>query len=419
MAVAQAVLSAYENALGQFDRAARYIKLEAGMYDILRACKRELTTHFPVRMDDGAIRVFTGYRIQHNLARGPAKGGIRYYPKVNLDEVRALAMWMTWKCAVVNIPFGGAKGGVACDAKSMSLAELERLTRRFTSEISLLLGPERDILAPDMYTNAQVMGWMMDTYSMNKGYSVPGVVTGKPLSIGGSRGRVDATGRGCFYIIMEAARVLDLDLLSSTVSVQGFGNAGISVASRMHELGSKVIAVSDSSGGVINQRGLNIRELIRHKTETGSVVGFPDTESCSPTDVLEIPCDVLIPAAMENQVTGDNAERVRAKLVAECANGPLTLEADDILHEKGVFLLPDILANAGGVVVSYFEWVQNLQELFWKEDHIHQQLREIMSGAFARVYEKAQLLDVDMRTAAMAVAISTVQEATMMRGIFP
>ena len=410
---------AYRMAQWQFGQAAERLGLDEGMREILRSVNRELTVNFPVFMDDGSIRVFTGYRVQHNLARGPTKGGIRYHPQVTLSEIRALAMWMTWKCAVVNIPYGGAKGGVQCNPKALSDKELERLTRRYTTEVSILLGPESDIPAPDVYTNARIMGWMMDTYSMHKGYSVPGVVTGKPLSIGGSVGRTDATGHGCVCVIAAAAQQLDLELEGATVSIQGFGNVGAAAAKVLAEHGCKIVAVSDSQGGVMNPHGLDVVGLLQHKNATGAVNGFPDSEAVMREEVLELPCDILVPAALEGQITAGNAPRLRAKIVAEAANGPTTPEADKILEERGLLILPDILANAGGVVVSYFEWVQNLQSLFWKDEQVHTQLQEIMERSFHAVHEMAERERVDMRMAAQMLAIQRVVEAILDRGVYP
>jgi glutamate dehydrogenase (NAD(P)+) len=409
----------YRIAQQQFDEAAEHLGLDAGMRDILRAINRELTVNFPVYMDDGSIRVFTGYRVQHNLARGPAKGGIRYHPQVTLNDVRALSMWMTWKCAVVNIPYGGAKGGVQCNPKVMSDRELERLTRRYTTEISILLGPESDIPAPDVYTNARVMGWIMDTYSMHKGYSVPGVVTGKPLSIGGSVGRADATGRGCAAVIAAAAQHRGMALEGATVAIQGFGNAGTAAAQILAERGCHIVAVSDSQGGVYQARGLDVAALLKHKAATGSVIGLPQSEGLTSEESLEVPCDILIPAALENQITERNAPRLRAKIVAEAANGPTTPGADKILADRGIAILPDILTNAGGVVVSYFEWVQNLQSLFWREAQVHAQLQGIMETAFEAVSDMAERHGVGMRTAAQMLAIQRVVQATLDRGVYP
>ncbi|HEX9015539.1 MAG TPA: Glu/Leu/Phe/Val dehydrogenase [Chloroflexota bacterium] len=411
--------TAYDMALEQFNAAADKLNLEQGMREILSNCKRELTVHFPVRMDDGTIKVFTGYRIEHNMARGPAKGGIRYHPQVDLYEVRALAMWMTWKCAVVGIPYGGAKGGVICDPKSMSLGELERMTRRYTSEISLLIGPERDIPAPDVNTNPQVMAWLMDTFSMTRGYSVPAVTTGKPLAIGGSEGRNEATAKGCHFAIREAAKVLGMDIKGARAVVQGFGNAGSASARFLADDGAKVIAVSDSRGGAFNPNGLNPYDVLRYKEETGSVVGAPRTERISNEELLELECDILVPAALEKQLTAKNAGRVKARLIAEDANGPTTPEADRIFREKGIMVVPDILANAGGVTVSYFEWVQDLQSFFWSEDEINGKLEQIMIRAFRDVKKMADDFDVDFRTAANMVAVKRVSDATKIRGIYP
>jgi len=411
--------TAFDMAREQFNAAADKLNLEPGLRQILSNCKRELTVHFPVRMDDDTVRVFTGYRIEHNYARGPAKGGIRFHPQVDINEVRALAMWMTWKCAVVGIPYGGAKGGVVCDPKVLSQRELERLTRRYTSEISVVIGPERDIPAPDVNTNPQIMAWLMDTYSMHKGYSVPAITTGKPLAIGGSEGRNEATARGCHYTIREAARVLGLNLKGATAVVQGFGNAGAASARFLAEEGAKVIAVSDSRGGVFNGNGLNPWELIRFKQETGSVVGAPKTEPITNAELLELECDILVPAALEKQLTGKNAPRVKAKLIAEDANGPTTPEADRIFREKGILVIPDILANAGGVTVSYFEWVQDLMAFFWTVDEINARLETIMTRAFRDVKSMADEHNVDMRTAANMLAIKRVADATRIRGIYP
>jgi glutamate dehydrogenase (NAD(P)+) len=370
-------------------------------------------------MDDGTTRVFTGYRVWHNVTRGPAKGGVRYHPQVDLDEVRALAMWMTWKCACVKIPYGGAKGGVTCDPKAMSARELERLTRRYTTEIADLIGPDSDIPAPDVNTNAQTMAWLMDTYSMHRGYSVPGVVTGKPVSIGGSEGRSEATGRGVVYTIQEAAKAIGLGIEGARVAVQGFGNAGEAAARFIQELGARVIAVSDSRGGVFRGDGLDLPLVSRHKQETGSVVGAPRTRPISNTDLLELDCDVLVPAALEGVITGQNAGRIRARIVAEAANGPTSPEADDLLHERGVMVIPDILCNAGGVTVSYFEWVQDREEFFWTIDEINARLRRVLVRAFEDVYRTSVEHAVDMRLAAYMLSVSRVAEATLTRGIYP
>ncbi|TAK34762.1 MAG: Glu/Leu/Phe/Val dehydrogenase [Chloroflexota bacterium] len=395
------------------------LNLQQDLRDTLRSCMRELIVSFPVGMDDGSVRVLRGYRIQHNIARGPAKGGIRYSPNVSLDEVRALSMWMTWKCAVVNIPFGGAKGGVICDPKSMSIGELERLTRRYTTEISILIGPEKDIPAPDMNTSPQVMAWIMDTYSMHVGYSVPAVVTGKPLSIGGSEGRTEATGRGCLFTIRQALKHLGLQIQKCTAAVQGFGNVGATAASLLHLDGCKVVALSDSRGGIYNPAGIDPRQVVRFKAETGSVVGFPGTKPVSNAELLELPCDILVPAAMESQITSVNAGRIKAKIVAEGANGPVTPDADRKLIEKGIFVIPDILANAGGVTVSYFEWVQDLQSFFWSEEEINARLERIINRAFQDTLAMSTSRSVDMRTAAYLLAVSRVAEATRVRGRYP
>jgi glutamate dehydrogenase (NAD(P)+) len=412
-------VNAWEVAQRQFDLAADRLALEEGLRETLRVPKRELSVNFPVRMDDGRVKVFQGFRVQHNVARGPGKGGIRFHQATDLDEVRALAMWMTWKCAVVDIPFGGAKGGVVCDPKHLSLAELERLTRRYTSEISVIIGPDRDIPAPDVNTTPQVMAWLMDTYSQQAGYSVPAVVTGKPLAIGGSRGRNEATGRGCVHTVEQAACHVGLDLDGARVVVQGFGNAGSIAARFLQDLGCKVVGVSDSRGAVYAPQGLNARHAVEHKARTGSVVGLAETEPVSDAELLELPCDILVPAALENQITGWNADRIRARLIAEAANGPTTPEADQILRDRGVFVIPDILCNAGGVTVSYFEWVQDLQNLFWREEEVNRRLREVMTDAFDAVMAKALAFDVDLRTAAQMLAISRVAEAAQVRGLYP
>lgn len=386
----------------------------------LRECERELIVNFPVRMDDGTVRVFTGFRVQHNDTRGPAKGGIRYHPDVTLDETRALAARMTLKTAVANIPYGGAKGAVICNPKLMSHDELERLTRRYTAEISLLIGPESDIPAPDVGTNPQIMSWIMDTYSMLRGYSVPGVVTGKPLEIGGSKGRLAATGRGCVIAAQLAANYLNMDLKGLTAVVQGMGNVGSVAAELLTEEGCRVIAVSDSRGGVYNgTKGLDLTKIMSHKKETGSVVGADDTEAVTNDEMLTLPCDILVPAALENQITENNASKVKAKIISEGANGPTTSEADKILDGNGVFVVPDILANVGGVIVSYFEWVQNIQCLFWDEEEVNQQLQKVLSTAFAQVLKISQIEKVCMREAAYMLAIERLARAMTLRGIFP
>ncbi|MBI4840958.1 MAG: Glu/Leu/Phe/Val dehydrogenase [candidate division NC10 bacterium] len=406
-------------ALRLFNIAAEHLNLDSGIREKLKWPKRELTVHFPVKMDDGSIHVFVGYRVQHNVTRGQAKGGIRYHPDVTLEEVRALAALMTWKCAVVNVPFGGAKGGVRCDPKKMSLRELEGLTRRYTTEISVFLGPESDIPAPDVYTNAQTMAWIMDTYSMHKGYSVPGVVTGKPIAIGGSLGRKEATARGCVFTIQEAARELGLDLSRATAVIQGYGNAGSIAAMLLHELGVRIIAVSDSRGGAFNPKGIDPARALEHKGKTGTVATFPEADRIGNQELLELPCDILVPAALEGVITKENGPRIKARILAEAANGPTTPEADPILFANNVYVIPDILANAGGVTVSYFEWVQNLEMLHWSEDDVNRRLRDIMTRSFQEVREIAAKERVDMRTAAYILAVGRVAEATLLRGVYP
>ena len=409
----------WEMALQQLDGVAGRLKLDRGIHQRLRNPKRVLIVSIPIRMDDGREEVFTGYRVQHNLARGPGKGGIRYHPGVTLDEVKALAMWMTWKCAVVDIPFGGAKGGVVCNPKAMSVRELERMTRRYTSELFILIGPDRDIPAPDVYTDAQTMAWIMDTYSMRVGHSVPGVVTGKPLSVGGSRGREEATGRGCVFTISDAARHLGLPLDGAAVAVQGFGNVGAIAARLMLDYGSRVVAVSDSGGAIYNPKGLDLKAVSAHKREAGTVVGYKDSDRITNAELLATKCDVLIPAALENQITEANAQTIRARIVAEGANGPTTPAADRILAERNVFLIPDVLANAGGVTVSYFEWVQGIQEYFWTEEEVNGKLKGIMTRSFAEVLDIHLRERVDMRTAAYMLAVSRVAEASRTRGLYP
>jgi len=412
-------LNPFAIAQRQFDHAAEILKLEPWLRDVLRRPKRQLIVSIPTKMDDGSIKVFEGYRVQHSLARGPAKGGIRYHPSVTLDEVKALASWMTWKCATVNIPYGGGKGGVVCDPKKMSQHELEGMTRRYASEISVIIGPERDIPAPDVYTNAQTMAWIMDTYSMTVGSTQLGVVTGKPLQIGGSQGRHEATARGCQFVIREACREKTIPLKSMRVAVQGFGNAGSIAARLLSEDGARVIAVSDSSGGIQNPKGLDINAVQAHKDATGSLRGYREAEPISNEKLLELECEVLVPAALENQITQENAPRIRAKIVAEAANGPTTPGADEILHANGIFLIPDILANAGGVTVSYFEWVQSLQAFFWEENQVNHHLEKVMTRAFNEVLAIARKFDVHMRTAAYILAVGRVAEATRIRGIYP
>ncbi len=409
----------YEVAVEQFNTAADELDLNMGLRKVLTKPHRELTVNFPVRLDNGDIEVFTGYRVQHNIARGPAKGGIRYHQDVDIDEVRALAMWMTWKCATVNIPYGGGKGGVIVDPRNLSLREVEGLTRRFTTEISIIIGPYEDIPAPDVNTNAQTMAWMMDTYSMHKGHSIPAVVTGKPLAVGGSAGRNEATGRGVQFVTREAARTISLDLNGARTVVQGFGNVGSISAKLLHQDGCKVIAVSDVYGALYNESGLDIPTLIRFAQEHGSLKEYTEGDRISNDELLTLDCDILVPAALENQLTGQNAGEVKAKLIVEGANGPTTPEADRIFRERGILLIPDILANAGGVTVSYFEWVQAMQSFFWVESDVNNKLEGIMTRSFNDVYSIATERDLDMRTAAYVLAVGRVAEATTLRGLYP
>lgn len=410
----------YDNAVQHVERVGHMLGLNECMIEILKRPRRELTVNFPVRMDDGRVKNFVGYRVQHNSARGPCKGGIRYHPNVTLDEIRALSMWMTWKCAVVGIPFGGAKGGVICNPKEMSRTELERLTRRYASEIQIIIGPQADIPAPDVYTDSQTMAWIMDTYSSHVGYSVPGCVTGKPIEIGGSRGRDEATSRGLMYVAEQAAARKGIDMKDARVVVQGFGNVGWNVARLLtDEAGCKVIAVSDSNGGIVDRGGLDPVKVMEHKKRSGTVEGFSGSESVSNEDLLLLDCDILVPAALENQITAENAGRISAKMVVEGANGPTTPEADAILFKRGIMLAPDILANAGGVTASYFEWVQDLQFFFWTNDEVKERLRTIMNNSFERVYEISLRDKVDLRTAANMMAMKEVARAIELRGLFP
>jgi glutamate dehydrogenase (NAD(P)+) len=413
------IVNPYDMAIAQFDEAADRLGLSQAMRAILRKPKRELIVNFPVRMDNGDVEMFTGYRVQHNINRGPAKGGIRFSPEVSLDEVRALAMWMTWKCAVVGIPFGGAKGGVICDPHKLSRSELERLSRRYATEISILIGPDSDIPAPDMNTNPQIMAWMMDTFSMHKGFSIPAVITGKPLAIGGSEGRLEATARGVQFVAIEAMHDLGMRPEDCSVAVQGFGNVGSISARLLHELGCRVVAVSDISGGVYNAKGIDVYRALRHSKEHGSLRGLPDAEAVTNSELLELPCGVLVPAALENQLTAKNAARIKARLIIEAANGPTTPEADHILNERGIMIVPDILANAGGVTVSYFEWVQDLQRFFWAEHEINNRLESIMTRAYRASRAKADEQDTTLRMGSYLLAVARVAEATEIRGVYP
>lgn len=412
-------LNPYQIAVEQLENVAKIINLDKGILDMLRIPQRVLSVQVPVRMDDGSIKVFQGYRSQHCNALGPWKGGIRYHPGVTLDEVKALSMWMTWKCAVVGIPLGGGKGGITCDPKKMSQAELERMTRRYAFAISPIIGPESDIPAPDVYTNPQTMAWIMDTYSMVRGYTTLGVVTGKPLLLGGSKGRNEATGRGVQIIACEALKYNKMPIKGATAAVQGFGNVGAIGAKLMQDQGMKVVAVSDSKGGIYNPKGLDIPSVMKWKAETGAVKDFKGAENITNEEILELKVDVLSPSGLENAITKNNADKIQAKITSEGANGPTTPEADEILYNNGVFVCPDVLANAGGVTVSYFEWVQGLQNYFWSEEDVNKQLTNIMVNAFHQVMEQAQKYKVNNRKAAYFLAVNRVAEAIKLRGLFP
>ncbi len=410
-------LNPFEIAQSQLDTAAEVLKLDAGMHAFLREPIRELHVSLPVRMDDGNVQVFRGFRVQYNDARGPTKGGIRFHPEETIDTVRALAAWMTWKCSIMDLPLGGGKGGVVCNPKSMSKGELERLSRAYVRQVGRILGPQMDIPAPDVYTDAQIMSWMMDEYSAMQGYNVPGVITGKPLCLGGSCGRNDATARGGMYTVREAAKALSIDLKGKKAAVQGYGNAGY----YGHELGQEllglsIVAVSDSKGAIYNEAGLDPEEVIAHKGKTGSVVDFPGSENITNAELLALDVTVLFPAALENQITGQNAADVKAAILAELANGPTTPEADKVLHQNGVFVIPDFLCNAGGVTVSYFEQVQNAYNYYWPMEEVYQKLDEKMTAAFQSMYDMAQAYQVDNRVAAYLVAVNRVAEAVSMRG---
>jgi glutamate dehydrogenase (NAD(P)+) len=403
----------------QFDMAAEFLKLDPGLRQILRTPKRIMEVSIPTKMDNGQVKVMTGYRVQHNIARGPGKGGIRYHPSVTLDEVKALAAWMTWKTATVNVPFGGAKGGVICDPKRMSKGELERMTRRYASEILPIIGPDQDIPAPDVYTDSQTMAWIMDTYSMTMGHTVHGVVTGKPLSIGGSAGRSEATALGVVYVVEEACKLKKIPIRGATVAVQGFGNAGATAARLFAERKAKIIALSDTRGGVTNSRGIDPIKAIRYKERSGTVVGMPGASRISNEDLLTMKCDILVPAALENVITLQNADSVKARIVAEAANGPTTPHADEILARRGITVLPDILANAGGVTVSYLEWVQNLEGLVWELDQVNASMQKTMVRAFHEMVDTMRKHHVPPRAGAMILAVGRVAEATLVRGLFP
>ena len=409
----------YDLAKEQLRRVAALFAIDPNLVNVLQECKKAVVVSVPVTMDDGHILAFQGYRVTHNIARGPSKGGIRYHPDVELNEVKALAMWMTWKCALMGIPFGGAKGGIAVDPKKLSPGELQRMTRRYTSEIINEIGPEKDIPAPDVGTDPSVMAWIFDTYSMNKGHSVLGVVTGKPLNVGGSLGRLEATAHGALYCIQEAIRKREMRMEGLRVAVQGFGNVGSFLAKFLGEQGATVIAVSDSRGGIYNESGLDMAAVLAHKQETGALEGLRGAESITNDELLLLDCDVLAPCALEQVITRDNADQVKAKIIAEGANGPVTPSADEILDERGILVLPDVLANAGGVVVSYFEWVQGLQEYFWKEDEINSKLRDITTRAFNETWRTAEDRKTSMRLSAYGLAVRRVADATVTRGLYP
>ena len=409
----------YRMAVEQLDAVAKRINLDAGIHERLRYPRRALVVSVPTHMDDGHTEVFIGYRVHHNTVLGPTKGGIRYHPEVSLGEVTALAMLMSWKCALMGLPYGGAKGGVACDPGTMSQRELEHMTRRYTAEVMLFIGPDLDIPAPDLGTNEQTMAWIMDTYAMTQGRTVPGVVTGKPILIGGSAGRRDATGRGLVYALGPALKGLGLDLKGARVVVQGFGNVGSVAARLLWREGCTIVGISDARGGITSSQGMDIRELTNHVKESGSVVGFPGTEPISNAGLLELPCDILVPAAVGGQITVHNADRIRARVIAEGANGPTTTEADEILADRGILVIPDILANAGGVVVSYFEWVQGLQYYFWRESEINTRLQELIIRAFNQVMALSKREAVNLRTAALMLGIRRVAEGFQLRGFYP
>ena len=417
-AVHEDELNPWLSAEARFDAAATRLGIEEGMRKVLRSSSREITVHIPVQLDDGRIEVFTGYRVQHSIARGPAKGGIRYAPDVTLDEVRALAAWMAWKCAVVNIPFGGGKGGVICDPSLLSKGELERITRRYTAEILDFIGPERDVPAPDMNTNEQTMAWIMDTYSMHVRHTTTAVVTGKPLNLGGSRGRPEATGRGCMIVTQQALRRFGLEPSNTRVVIQGFGNVGGMAAKLMSRAGFKIVCIIEYDGAVYNPHGLDIAALIKHRDETGSITGFAEAEDIDREEAMFLECEVLLPAARENVITSANADRLRCKILCEGANGPTTHVADSILQDKKVFVIPDILANAGGVTVSYFEWVQDRQGFFWNEQLVNGRLEEIMVNSFRDVVGYGDKHGVNNRIAAYMLALDRVQFAITLRGIY-
>jgi len=411
-------ISSFQNAMIQFDEAAKRLKVDPSMLEIIKQPRRSVIVKLPILMDDGSFKVFTGYRVQHSIIRGPAKGGIRYHPDVTLDEVSALAAWMTWKCAIVGIPFGGGKGGITCDPSKLSKRELERLTRRYTADLIDILGPESDVPAPDVNTNEQTMAWIMDTYSMHARHTVTSVVTGKPLDLGGSLGRREATGRGVLFTIREAAEHLCINLKGAKVVVQGFGNVGSVAADLLYDDGCKIIAVSDVSGGIYDPKGIDIKKLLKWVEKHKTVVKFPGTKPISNNELLELECDILVPAALENQITEKNAHRVKCRIIAEGANGPVIPKADKILDKKGVFIIPDILCNAGGVTVSYFEWAQDRMGIFWSEEEVNKRLEAVMSKAFQDVLKISLEHRVNMRVAAFMLAIKRVLDVIMLRGVY-
>jgi glutamate dehydrogenase (NAD(P)+) len=409
----------FELAKAQLRRVGEVFAIDPNLIRVLSQCKKGVEVSIPVSMDDGSTNVFIGYRVTHNIARGPSKGGIRYHPDVTLDEVKSLSMWMTWKCALMGLPFGGAKGGVICDPKRLSVGELERLTRRYTSEIINDIGPERDIPAPDVGTDGRVMAWIFDTYSMNKGHSVLGVVTGKPLSVGGSLGREEATARGALYCIQALAQKQSKRVEEYSIAIQGFGNVGANLARLIHGVGAKVVAVSDSRGGVYNAKGIDVPAALAHKQERGVLEGLANAEAVTNEELVELPCDIFAPCALEQVVTEQNADRVKATIICEGANGPVTPSADSVLEDRGILVLPDVLANAGGVVVSYFEWVQGLQEYFWREEEVNAKLHDISVRAFEETWQTCESQDTSMRMAAYGLAVRRVAEATTTRGLYP
>lgn len=410
--------SLYKQTMARFDRAAELLDIDPGLYKIVQYPMREVTVYLPIQRDDGSIEVFTGYRVQHSIARGPAKGGIRYSPEVNLDEIRALAAWMTIKCAVVNIPFGGAKGGIRCEPKTMSEKELEKLTRRYTAEILEILGPEKDVPAPDINTNEQVMAWIMDTYSMHARQTVTSVVTGKPMSLGGSKGRREATGRGIMIMVQQATNLLNMNLNGARIVIQGCGNVGSVSAKLLHDLGCKIVGISDIDQGIYNENGLDVDAVISHVQKNRGLKGFAGGQTIDNKALLELPCDILIPAATEDQITEKNASNIKARLIVEGANGPTTLEAEEILYQKGISVIPDILANAGGVTVSYFEWVQDRMGYFWRESVVNERLEDVLVASFHEVADYAKRFNVNFRTAAYMLGIQRVVDTIRIRGIY-